>query len=306
MSTSKDKLSVLVFKDNLVARNFQVPLRWFTSFGLLLGTGIFLTVLSSIVAFRAYHETLRTDPTRVNELEEQLSATQGEVLELRKKNRELQIAQNRASDDSSPSSSDEPSAGILFADFPASVRFRVSELAPPVEIDNLNLTWRGNRLLTKFDLLYSAKDGGSQQGRIMVVAHGTGFIQTHPLEALDAATLKGALLNPNQGETFSVARFRQVSAEFIVPSINQQLIEGIDIFIMSRDGEILIHRQETAPRYTGSRNTRSNRAAPAVMARRPQEPSVPAAKPKEPVKPVSNESTSSPTAPDQSQATDGP
>src|SRR3954471_4861249 len=67
------KVTVLVFKDNYAARTFQIPLNWISRFGIFLGILVGLTTASVFIAFKYYRVAVRTDPSRVQDLEQELT-----------------------------------------------------------------------------------------------------------------------------------------------------------------------------------------------------------------------------------------
>ncbi len=84
---------------------------------------------------------------------------------------------------------------------------------------------------------------GSQQGRIIILARGPSMILSHPKKAFTATGSK-SLINPNQGEYFSVSRFRETYASF-GPIISRDMIENVEIIILGQNGQLLIHQMLT-------------------------------------------------------------
>lgn len=75
-SQKRDTLSVLIFKDNLAARSFEVPLSWIYRLGFLLGIAAVVTFLSLGLAAKYYMIARRSDGARVIDLERRLADLQ--------------------------------------------------------------------------------------------------------------------------------------------------------------------------------------------------------------------------------------
>src|SRR5690349_3210303 len=82
---SARQLTVLVFRDNLNARTFRIPLRWITQFGWVLAAVFLTAALSVTLAIRAslkssssFHSNY-LNPNRVVELEEQLKEARNQI-----------------------------------------------------------------------------------------------------------------------------------------------------------------------------------------------------------------------------------
>jgi hypothetical protein len=75
-SQKRDTLSVLIFKDNLAARSFKIPLSWIYRLSALLGLAGVVTVLSVGLAVKYYLIARRSDGARVIDLERRLGDLQ--------------------------------------------------------------------------------------------------------------------------------------------------------------------------------------------------------------------------------------
>src|SRR5690349_15960243 len=71
-TSSTSRLTVLVFKENLVARSFQIPLSWITRFGVVISCLVVLATGATILAVKYYRVAERSDSGRVEDLEREL------------------------------------------------------------------------------------------------------------------------------------------------------------------------------------------------------------------------------------------
>ena len=75
-SQKRNTLSVLIFKDNLAARSFEVRLSWIYRLSALLGVAAVVTFLSAGLAVKYYMIARRSDGARVIDLERRLADLQ--------------------------------------------------------------------------------------------------------------------------------------------------------------------------------------------------------------------------------------
>lgn len=242
----------MVFKDNLVARTFCVPLGWLSRFGGLIGLILVTCVILAATAARFYELSRKGDPGRADLLQSRIASLQEQL---------KQAQDNPAGQSASlPGPADSVGApsrqSLLFSALPASTQ------APPgdpkqvsIRLQNPKLTWIGQKLNVEFALAYSLEDGGSQQGRIIILARGPETLLAYPEASLNGAE-SGWLVAPEHGEYFSVSRYREVKAEF-GPLENRSALRQVQALIFSQSGQLLIEQtleptqptaEPTAPR----------------------------------------------------------
>ncbi len=222
---SSDKLTVLVFKENFAARTFQVPLKWFSHLGVLLGLAILITAGSATLAFRFYRKAASADLSNVESLQAQIASLK----------RSQSTVQSAESPPPESIQTIQPSATLNT--LPKLLSAPVTESSQgtqaPITISAPVASWQGKQLGVNFNILYSGEDGKSQQGRIIVLARGPGSLIAYPSGVITASG-GSALFSVENGEYFSVARFRETHAEF-------EAVEGRDAV---RDAEILLFGQD--------------------------------------------------------------
>jgi hypothetical protein len=246
-----DKVTVLVFKDNYAARTFQIPLNWISRFGIFLGLLFGLTVTSVFFAIKYYRVAVKTDLSRVQDLEQELTDMRANLKSVDAKASDpshtlitppapAHIAEAKAK-----ASVPEPipvGNGLLFAAFPASVS---SDIPDPstlsFSVKNPRAQWRGKNLRVQFALEYTKEDKGTQTGRILVLARGREALLAYP-EGVFNHVGASELIAPENGESFSVSRYREVKADF-GPVRNQQALDEVEIFIFSKENQILAHQK---------------------------------------------------------------
>lgn len=254
-----NKVTVLVFKDNYAARTFQIPLSWISKFGIFLGILVGLTSTSIFLAVKYYQVALKTDPSRVQDLEQELVDLRTSQKNIETKGTDSPAAPSSTShapstpgtpvateSPANPKTSDSVPAGegspLVFSGFPAQA---ISQAPAPstlsFAIQSQKATWIGRNLRVQFALQYTKQDQGNQQGRIVILARGPENLLAYPAGVFNSAG-SGSLIDPDKGEFFSVGRFREVKADF-GPLRTQQSISLVEVFIFSKDGQILAYEK---------------------------------------------------------------
>ena len=106
-----------------------------------------------------------------------------------------------------------------------------------VQISNISIVQASGRnpATLSFELHNPKPEDGSQKGYIVVVARSEKTLYSYP----NVFTTSGPyLLDFEKGETFQIARFRMVNAQFDIPTVP----DSYQIFIFSRSGELWINR----------------------------------------------------------------
>jgi hypothetical protein len=254
-SQSPDKVTVLVFKEHLAARAFHVPTQWIIKFGVLIGFLFLFSTVMSIFAIHYYRlasrpESINPSPAASTGLNAHSHSSQ--------KTQDLgqdvnpQVPDQLETQALSPNSPDEADlsaenqsqpmltnlfAGLASTGTPANIP-DPSSLA--FSIQKPRYSWHKNTLQVRFALQYTKQDRGSQQGRIVVLARGPSTLLSFPGETLNLAGIT-PLINYSKGEYFSVSRFREGTANF-GPFASKDLIREIEILILSKSGDLLLHQ----------------------------------------------------------------
>lgn len=239
-------VTVLVFKDNHASKSFKIPLQWISRLGALLGLLAFGSLVCAYLAAKYYRTSRATSVTHVRELEQELVDLRGKVNATAPVPiptvtvTAAPLAQVPALP-SSASSSSSVTTPLFFSAMPAKVQAPPKDLATvPIALVTPKITWEGKTLSVNFALQYIRDDKGSQQGRIILLARGPETLLAYPDGALNRPTAD-SLVAPDQGEYFSVSRFREVHAEF-GPLKSADAIQDIEAIILSQAGQVLIHQ----------------------------------------------------------------
>jgi hypothetical protein len=260
----REQLTVLVFRENDAARVFKIPMRWILQFGWLLGgLAAIVVIVLAVSLYLAVHlhflkisganggnsglssgTSTTAEAPRVLELEQQVK-----ILEQKLASNPASLAAAEASPE--PIISPDPDANsvpgmplatppFLFNGLPEQIQAPPSSV--PITITVPKARWEGKILKVQFGVQYT-NPTGSQQGRIIILARGPSMILSYPKKAF-ATTGSKSLINPNEGEYFSVSRFRKTYASF-GPVIGRDLIESVEIIILAQNGQLLIHQMLT-------------------------------------------------------------
>ncbi len=283
----KQSLEVLVFQDGLASRNFTIPLSWFSRLGWIVGSCLLATALATGGALWIWRQSHEAQPERLKELEKQIEVLEGKLATQPEPVAEPQptapqapvtaiapvpaptvtvtvtAAQPPASE-TLPAlklfqrQADSARAGtpVGFSAFPSTVVGEIPWVARPsvpIEMTQPQLQWQGRKLKVKFDIRFVGPEGKSQQGRIIVVARGPETLIVYPAGALRAAD-GNSLFDTEQGEYFSVSRFRETRLE--LPSVDSAL-RSLEIFLIGNDTidekyKILIHETYPVPPAGGA------------------------------------------------------
>lgn len=251
---ASDRLTLLVFKGNLASRTFQIPFRWISRFGFFLGLLTVTSCVSLFLATKFYWIHLRADsaPTRelhqIQEMEQQLSDLR-QQLKTAQTAKPVDVAQTQNSGSGNPLAAQVPvepaaTAGIGTL-FPAAVSEPLPDPASlPFSIEAIKTGWRGRTLKFSFALQYN-KEEGSQQGRILVVARGPDAILGYP-SGIFQGNPTSPLITAENGESFSVSRYREVKAEF-GPIKPGSTLNTLEVLIFNRENKLLVHRNLPVP-----------------------------------------------------------
>ncbi len=243
-------VTVLVFKDNLAARTFKVPVGWISRIGILLGLAAIVTVVSVFFGLKYLRKASQLDPTRVKELERENSDLETAYAALRAKS--MTIEQKADDRFGKPGKATAITAGPIPTLAPRTLPKEIDTLPegilPRIGVSQLQVTYRNNTINILFNIEYIAQDQGNQRGRIVILARGPAHFLVYP-KGVFAGAGSPSLLNTNKGETFSVSRFRQVRADFRSIA-HSKVIQSVQILILNSRNQILIN--QTVPVRTGT------------------------------------------------------
>ncbi len=239
-----DKVTVLVFKDNYAARTFQIPLNWISRFGIFLTIIIGLGAISAFLAAKYYFVAAKNDPTHILELEQEVSD-----LKINIKTLESQVtAPVPLPSVTHKAQNIQPlNSGNNFSAFPITTMNAQTQIPDPASlpfsIQDPKATWRGKTLKVRFALQYLKEDRGHQEGKILILARGPESLFSYPPGTLNRIGSE-TLIIPDNGESFSVSKFREVQAEF-GPLHSQNSILDVEIILFNPEGQILAYQKVT-------------------------------------------------------------
>lgn len=262
------EVTVLVFKDNDTSRSFQVSLGWITRLGFAIGSVVVVALLSAFFALKFYRVARKSDPVRVIGLEQRINdlQTTNQGLETR-----LAAASKGQTTATQPEAvnilpvpavtvtpvaesaavKSSPGNSILFGALPRATRDLSADAAKlPITVSPAQVSFgnNGRALKVGFNIQYGGPAQGSQQGRIIILARGPNTLFAYPEGVLSRAGAD-SLIVPDQGEYFSVSRFREVKADFPdLRGAGNGQIQDVEILIVSLENQLLFYQKIPALR----------------------------------------------------------
>lgn len=278
-------VTVMVFKDNHAARSFQVPLEWITRFGFGVGILAAAALLSTFFALKYYRIAGKADLSHVISLEQQVGDLKSANRALESKAATTTVnslpapaaiptATTTAAATTSPlpiptvtvtvtptataaapTTASAPVAAsspmgtvALFSALPRKSQDLSAQAAKlPITVSPAKTSWSssGRTFKVDFNIQYTGTDRGSQQGRIIVLARGAASLLAYPEGALARAGAE-SLIDPQQGEYFSVSRFRETRAEFTEVKGGAKGIKDVEILIFGSEGNLISYQKLAA------------------------------------------------------------
>lgn len=260
---SSNEVTLLIFKDNYAARVFQIPLKWISRLGLLISLFAAVTLGSLFIGIKYYRLSIQTDPIHVQDLEHEVNDLKLSLKEMESKNNQIHTvsanhrlpaplhSNSSASSPSTPhlSSSMNPaqpskmiSSGRERTLFPRTQS--QTELPDKSSLSFSLLTptfkWEGKNLKVRSAIQYSKEDGGNTQGKILVMARGPQSLFTYPKGTLNQSSSEH-LIDPDQGEYFSVSRYREIKAVF-GPVLNREDLQEVEFYIFDKEGNMVLNQ----------------------------------------------------------------
>jgi hypothetical protein len=299
-SPKNDDLTVLVFKDNSVARTFRVPLHWISRLGLTVGILTAVAVLGVFLSGRFYWSARQSaksaDLGYLQQLEHENSDLRSNLKTAQTQTQAPALTQNAPSAPiptvtvtvtPAVEHAVEPqkplaqapvaatvmgTAGPVFSALPSSITADLTN--SPITLYEPHVKWINHTLKVDFFIQYTKEDKGNQQGRIILLARGPETVMAYPNGIFNPGG-QLSLIDPQHGEYFSVSRIREVKADF--KSVN--VLNEVEIILLSTDGKLLVHEflkpeiakaepapVSAAPKAAAPQEAEPEEAAPAVTA----------------------------------------
>lgn len=241
----KDQLTVMIFKDNLAARSFQVPLKWISQFGFLLTIGLIVTLLSILGASKFYTASKKSTPAHVIDLESEIKDLQTLNQNLESQINELESRVQKKSE-SSVQSGRQQSTGLLFVDLSEKISTASSADHPAITVTKKQAihSQQGQTSIIRVSFLleYNRKDGGKQEGKIILLAKGNQSLISFPQNTFNTSGRQ--LIDHEKGEYFLVSRVRPVVAEMEVVK-GSEVYSTVEVLIFDSKNTLIIRDQIT-------------------------------------------------------------
>ena len=241
------KLTVLVFKDQLASRSFELTPRWLTWFGVMNLT-LGLIAVGGVTWGVKNWMRLRTAAPSYPELEQRIEQLQGEVLSAKSK-AATTVAEAPAAPTAQTALTPERPIQTGWARLSSKLLAPVQGGEPTIKIENVRIKPQRAGVRVQFELTYVRKDGGTQQGRFLILGRSADALATYPKSLLQSSTASD-FIQIDRAESFSVGRLRPVDARIEGISTAQE----IEILIIDRDGRVLQYETrnitETTPNAT--------------------------------------------------------
>ncbi|MBI2606536.1 MAG: hypothetical protein HYW49_10710 [Deltaproteobacteria bacterium] len=232
-------LKIVLYKDNRAPKSLTLSTRLIYQTLFLVSGAALLLLLSLGLALRFYlagqAKTARPEAAPVaegedqpagNSIEDQNRALKDQVDLFRSK------LANQAAVAAAPKELDKNNPALAL--FAPTVTDKTKDAAR-VLLRGFKIAQNGAKNVTmSFELHNPKPEDGTQKGYIVVLGRADKSLFAYP----DAFATSGPyLLDFEQGETFSIARFRMVNAQFELPFP----VDAFQIFIFTRTGELLVN-----------------------------------------------------------------
>ena len=239
-------------------------MRWLATLSLVLGFITFFLILGNILAVKYYRMASQTHPPELRTLERELEDLRANLQKASLHSPQTIPAQAPPPSVSTPprvSKATAPGGEIPTHFFPPQTQFsQAKQSALPIRVQPPQMSWTPQGLWVEFALEYIKNDRGTHQGKILILAHGKNTLLSYPEETLKFPpqnTEQTSLLHPEKGESFSLSRYRKVSALFSSLA-NKQTLHSVEVFLFNPEGsEVLFHETYSIPNARSSHNTHS-------------------------------------------------
>ena len=237
-----DDVTVLVFKDNYASKTFQLPLTWLSRLGFLVGVFLGITLLSAFFAVKYYRAARLGSPAHFDDLQEKIRGLEAKVLAAQSiKSVAPAPALTPVSQNIPIASTLAQAPNFLFSALPAGTQPPPDASKIRISVNQPKASWEGKKLRVQFDIQYISEDGGNQQGRIIILARGPGSMLAYPTGVINP-TDSGTLIAHENGEYFSVSRFRAVNAD-LGSVANTSALKEAEVLIFAPTGDVLIYKK---------------------------------------------------------------
>ena len=243
--TNDKVLTVQVHHQNLDPRTFLVPVKWIYRSSVLAWLLIVISLTATFFAIKTYRMKGGNHSSIIAELE-------NEIRELKSSGGGTAVPQPVAAKPSSET--DDPNARDTKPEAEPGQPMTAQEgiwtgLAPritlpsrdfvtPIELNDLKINWQGKYAIISGIVAFKEQGKGSQQGHIVVLARGKDRIIAHPDNVLNVSN-SSFLFNAENGEYFSVARFRILKAK-LGPFDNTSQLEQVQVYLFDADNKLIL------------------------------------------------------------------
>jgi hypothetical protein len=245
-------LTVQVHHQNLDPRTFKVPVKWIYRSSLLAWFLIILSLTSIFFAVKTYRMKGGNQAGFIQDLE-------NEIRDLKRENNSLSsnastaVSSNAVSTPSAMKSEDpqardtkpENEAGQLmevhegvWTGLAPHITLPPAGNTPSVLLSDVKINWQGKFALITGVVAYREQGKGSQQGHIVVLARGRDRIFAHPEHVLNLPS-SSFLFDANNGEFFSVARFRILKTK-LGPFESPSQLGQIQVYLFDMDNKLIL------------------------------------------------------------------
>jgi hypothetical protein len=268
MASKDPLLHLMIFHQQKPSRVFEVSHSWFLRLGWLLILALLITLGSISFAVRSAYIQKNLDPSHLRYLEAQIASLKQSLQDVQ--------SNSRIPEPTAPSPSPTPTSAESSPSIDSKLpSLHISESVPqssaPLAVTQPQVQWRDGKAVVKFNLEYQGNDGGSQQGRILIIGQGRGRFVVYPTSAL---SISGSIsLLPDQGEYFSVSRLRVTNAE--LPGFpTRSDFDHADVYIYDNSGKMIFQTRLTVKATKPTYNPEAP-AAPATPVQVPTPPLTP-------------------------------
>lgn len=245
-------LTVQVHHKNLDPRTFKVPVKWIYRSSLLAWFLIFLSGASIFFAVKTYRMKGGNQAGFIEELE-------NEIRDLKRENNALSsntantAVSTTAATPATPKN-DDPNARESKPESEPGQLMEVQEgvwtglaphitlppvgTTPTVMLSDVKINWQGKFALITGIVAYREQGKGSQQGHLVVLARGRDRIFAHPDHVLNLPS-SSFLFDANNGEYFSVARFRILKTK-LGPFESPSQLGQIQVYLFDMDNKLIL------------------------------------------------------------------
>ena len=226
-------LTVQVHHQNLDPRTFKVPVKWIYRTSLLAWLLIVMTLTSLFIAAKTYRMKTRGQTVVIQQDNSSSLSTSDST-----PNRNEEDP--KASDTKPEAEPGQPmeAKDALWSGLAPNITMPAKGAVPPIELSDVKVNWQGKFATITGVVAYREQGKGSQQGHIVVLARGKDRIFGHP-ETIFNTSNSAHLFNAENGEYFSVARFRMLKTK-LGPFETPTQLDQVQIYLFDLENKLLI------------------------------------------------------------------